>query len=158
LLSFYSILINVCMHRIWCEGNQRQYCTLATGKGTAVAEKYSTLSICCHDLSIIECPVLRNYIIYLINNILDGNVEIQSKIQNEIIQLLRTIMEQNYFQFDLKYYKQVGAPAWAILAKIFIQHMEHLYLYPIPKTQNITAYYRYVDDILIIYDKRKTNI
>jgi hypothetical protein len=72
-------------------------------------------------------------------------------------------MEQNYFQFDQKHYKQIeglamGAPTSAILAETFIQHMEHTYIYPILKTQQIIAYYRYVDDILILYNKNKTNI
>jgi hypothetical protein len=63
----------------------------------------------------------------------------------------------------LKYYKQMeglalGAPTSAILAETFIQHMEHKYIYPILNTQQIIAYYRYVDDILIIYNKKKTNI
>jgi hypothetical protein len=47
-------------------------------------------------------------------------------------------MEQNYFQFDQKYYKQIeglamGDPTSAILAEIFTQHMEHKYIYPILK-------------------------
>jgi hypothetical protein len=71
-------------------------------------------------------------------------------------------MEQNYFQFDQKYYKQMeglamGAPTSAMLAETFIEHMEHKYIYPILNTQQIIAYYRYVD-ILIIYNKKKTNI
>jgi hypothetical protein len=61
-------------------------------------------------------------------------------------------MEQNYFQFYQKYYKQteglaMGAPTSEVLAEIFIQHMEHKHLYLILKTQEIIAYYRYVDDI-----------
>jgi hypothetical protein len=36
--------------------------------------------------------------------------------------------------------------------------MEHKYMYPILRTGEIVAYYRYVDDILIIYDQHKTNI
>jgi hypothetical protein len=104
----------------------------------------------------------RKDIINIINNILDNNVEIQSNIRKDIIYILKTMMEQNYFQFDQKYYKQMeglamGAPTSAILAETFIQHMEHKYTYPILNTQ-IFAYYRYVDDILIIYNKKKTNI
>jgi hypothetical protein len=42
-------------------------------------------------------------------------------------------MEQNYFQFDQKYYKQVeelaiGAPTLATVTETFIQHTEH-YIY-----------------------------
>jgi hypothetical protein len=70
-------------------------------------------------------------------------------------------MEQNYFQFYQQYYKQterlaMGAPTWAILAETFIQHMEHKHIYPVLKTQQIIAYYRFADDI--IYDENKTNI
>jgi hypothetical protein len=62
----------------------------------------------------------------------------------------------------MTYYEQteglaMGAPISAILAEIFIQYMEHEYIYPILRTREIMAYYRYVD-ILIIYDKHKTNI
>jgi hypothetical protein len=69
-------------------------------------------------------------------------------------------LEQNYFQFDQQYYKQteglvMGAPTSAILAETFIQHMEHKQLYPILRTHEIIAHYKYVD---IMYDQNKTNI
>jgi hypothetical protein len=72
-------------------------------------------------------------------------------------------MKQNYFQFDQQYYEQteglaMGAPISAILAEVFIQHMEHKYIYPVLRTRGIIVYYRYVDDIFIIYDQQKTNI
>jgi hypothetical protein len=98
-----------------------------------------------------------------INSILDNNTEIQVSVWKEITYILKIVMEQNYFQFDQKYYKQteglaMGAPTSAILAEIFIQYIEHKHLYPIVKTQEIITYYRYVDDVLIIYDQNKTNI
>jgi hypothetical protein len=52
----------------------------------------------------------------------------------------------------------MGAPTSAILAEIFIQHMEHKHIYPILNTLGIIAYYKYVDDILKLYDQNKTNI
>jgi hypothetical protein len=53
----------------------------------------------------------------------------------------------------------MGAPISSILAEICIQHMEHTQIYPILIEQQIIAYIRYVDDILIIvYDHNKTNI
>jgi hypothetical protein len=52
----------------------------------------------------------------------------------------------------------MGAPISAILAEVFIQYVEHKYIYPVLRTREIMAYYRYVDDILIIYDQQKTNI
>jgi regulator of sigma D len=36
--------------------------------------------------------------------------------------------------------------------------MEHKYIYTILRTREIMSYYRYVDDILKIYDQHKTNI
>jgi hypothetical protein len=40
------------------------------------------------------------------------------------------MMEQNYIQFDQHCYKQtdglaIGSPTSAVLAEIYIQHMEH---------------------------------
>jgi hypothetical protein len=49
----------------------------------------------------------------------------------------------------------MGAPTSAILAETFIQHMEHEHLYPILITHEIIGYYRYFDDIFIIYDQNK---
>jgi hypothetical protein len=61
------------------------------------------------------------------------------------------IMKQNYFQFGQQYYEQteglaMGAPISEILAEVFIQYMEHKYIYPILRTRKILAYYIYVDD------------
>jgi hypothetical protein len=52
----------------------------------------------------------------------------------------------------------MGAPTSAILAEAYIQNIEHTQIYHILKTQKIIAYFRYVDDILIIYDNKNTNI
>jgi hypothetical protein len=72
-------------------------------------------------------------------------------------------MEQNYFRYNQQYYKQteglaMGAPTSAILAKVYIQYIEHIKLYPILKKHQIIGYFRYVDDIFIIYNQNKTNI
>jgi hypothetical protein len=50
----------------------------------------------------------------------------------------------------------MGAPASAILAKTFVQHMEHKHVYPILKTQEIITYYRYI--YAIMYGQNKTNV
>jgi hypothetical protein len=52
----------------------------------------------------------------------------------------------------------MGAPTSAILAEAYIQNMEHKQIYPILTKHQIIGYFRYVDDILIIYDQRITNI
>jgi hypothetical protein len=72
------------------------------------------------------------------------------------------MMEQNYFQFSQQYYIQteglaMGAPTSPILAEVYIQYIEHKKLYPILKKHQICGYFRYVDDILIIYIQSKQN-
>jgi hypothetical protein len=52
----------------------------------------------------------------------------------------------------------MGAPTSSILAETYIQYMEHTQIYPILVKQQIITYFRYVDDILILYDQNKTNI
>jgi hypothetical protein len=102
-------------------------------------------------------------IINIISNIINEDKDINKDYQYEIIQILKTVLEQNYFQIDNEYYKQtdglaMGALALAIMAETYMQYMEHTQIYPILTKQQIVAYFRYVDDILIIYDEKKTNI
>jgi hypothetical protein len=52
----------------------------------------------------------------------------------------------------------MSAPTSSILAETYIQHIEHTQIYPILIQQQIIPYFRYVDNILIIYDQNKTNI
>jgi hypothetical protein len=52
----------------------------------------------------------------------------------------------------------MGAPTSAILAEVFLQYLEHTQIVDILKKHQIIDYYRYVDDILIIYKPQKTNI
>jgi hypothetical protein len=84
-------------------------------------------------------------------------------VNKEIIHILEIIMEQNYFQFNQEYYKQIdglamGAPMSSILVEIYVQNMEHTDISHPKQTKQIIAYFRYVDDILIIYDEKKTDI
>jgi hypothetical protein len=52
----------------------------------------------------------------------------------------------------------MGAPTSTILAETYLQHMEHKHLYQILLKHKIAGYFRYVDDILIVYNQKKTNI
>jgi hypothetical protein len=51
----------------------------------------------------------------------------------------------------------MGVPTSAILAETYYQHLEHKQIYPVLLKQHIIGYYRYADDIPIIYDQKKTN-
>lgn len=81
----------------------------------------------------------------------------------EIINLLNTILEQNYFEHNGNWYKQndglaLGAPTSTILTETFVQHLEHTIIVDILKKYQIIKYHRYVDDTLIIHNTRTTDI
>jgi hypothetical protein len=52
----------------------------------------------------------------------------------------------------------MGAPTSAVLTETFMQCLEHTIIMNILKKHQIIDYYRYVDDILLIYNAQTTNI
>jgi hypothetical protein len=78
----------------------------------------------------------------------------------ELINILETILHQNYFQYNGNFYKPktgiaMGSPLSGIIAEIFIQHLEQQILKHTLERQAIIYYTRYVDDIFIIYNHDK---
>jgi hypothetical protein len=74
-----------------------------------------------------------------------------------IIQLANIILMQNYFEADNKFYIQnngiaMGAPTSSLLSEIVLQNWEHNIIRVLIENQ-IIGYFRYVDDIMIIYDE-----
>jgi hypothetical protein len=72
-------------------------------------------------------------------------------------------MEWNCFHFEQQHYKlteglEMGAPTSAVLAEAYFQHMEHKQLYSILMKYQIIGYCRYVNDIILIYNQKKTNM
>jgi hypothetical protein len=97
---------------------------------------------------------------HIIHNILLMNDE---NIANDIQNMLKIILQQIYFQVDNQYYKQnigfaMGAPTSAITAEAYLQSIQHNQIYNLLIKYKIIGYFRYVDDILIIYDQNKTHI
>jgi hypothetical protein len=73
------------------------------------------------------------------------------------------IVTRNYFKFQDKTYLQknglaIGAPTSSALSEIYLQFMENTKIFDILRRSRVEGYYRYVDDILIIYDKNHINI
>ena len=92
-------------------------------------------------------------------NIIKGKIDKQYNKEESrlIINMLRTIVEQNYFQFNNKIYKQQeglarGSPLSAILSEIFLQHMEEKLIPQIMNKYNVKHWFRYVDNCLCIID------
>jgi hypothetical protein len=101
-------------------------------------------------------------LIHIINSALQNNNTPEDEKQ-EIIILVNAIINQNYTQHNNHQYKQeeglaMRAPTSAILAEIFIQYLEHNHIINILKKHNITDYYRYFVDILIIYHEDYTDV
>ena len=88
---------------------------------------------------------------------------VEEGLKHDIIKLLKVIMDQNYFQFmDQTYVQHEGlameAPTSSILSEFYLQHLENSKICNILLKFNIVGYFRYVDDLLIVYSVNKTDI
>ena len=84
-------------------------------------------------------------------------------ITQQILQLLNTTLQQNYFTFANKIYQPItgifmGSPLSNDITEIFLQHQEQTLLRHLTENKTIEYYTRYVDDILIIYNTDHTNM
>jgi hypothetical protein len=82
---------------------------------------------------------------------------------NELLRITQTIIEQNYFEFRNNSHTQqkglaMGAPSSSILSEVFLQYLESTQIIDVLTNNNIRGYFRYVDDILIIYNDDITDI
>jgi hypothetical protein len=100
--------------------------------------------------------------INIINNILQNEQYPDLHIQT-MIRILTTLLDQDFFQFNNKIYLQkeglpMGAPFLPILAETYIQNIEHnIIIINILQNYKIIGYYRYVDDVLLVYNKQITD-
>jgi hypothetical protein len=74
-----------------------------------------------------------------------------------------TITSQNYFTHNGNIQIQndglvMYAPSSGLISKLFLQQMEHLHLAHLTTKLKIIDYFRYVDDILLIFDSNHTDI
>lgn len=92
----------------------------------------------------------------LLRNLLDKSacpIPVRDEFQN----LFNLCMDQNYFTFDNKFYRQtsglpMGSPLSPLLADIFMDSLEQtIFLSNHPLLRNITYWHRYVDDILVLW-------
>jgi len=51
----------------------------------------------------------------------------------------------------------MGAPTSSILSEIYLQFLENTKIFDILKDKKVTGYFRYMDDILIIYNENTTD-
>ena len=87
----------------------------------------------------------------------DNNPEINK----QIMMLLSTIMEQNYFQYNKQCYKPLneiamGSPIYGFLAEIYIQVIEDTHIKHRIESKELIYYNRYVDNIFILYNQNNS--
>jgi hypothetical protein len=90
-----------------------------------------------------------------------NNTEPQQK--RELTEWFNTITSQNYFTHNENIQIQkdglaMGAPSSGLISEIFLQHMEQTHMTHVADKHKIIEYFRYVDDILLIYDSNHTDI
>jgi hypothetical protein len=100
-----------------------------------------------------------NETLFITNNLFKLN-HTDKNIIKEIMTILKTTLNQNYFQYNGKFYKPksgvaMGSPLSSIMAEIFLQHLEQSKIKLLLEEKNIVYYNRYVDDIIIIYNQTK---
>jgi hypothetical protein len=98
----------------------------------------------------------------ILENSLKNNL-VNSKEAQEIWSWYNTIIQQNYFIFSNTVYTQtdrldMGAPSSRIISELFLQYTECNFLAPILNKHYISGYYRYEENILILYDSSITHI
>ena len=75
---------------------------------------------------------------------------------------MKTVLSQIYFKFNDNIYQPpkgiaMGSPISSIIAEIFLQYYENIFIKHLFESKNIIYYTRYVDDIFIIYDNTITD-
>jgi hypothetical protein len=84
-------------------------------------------------------------------------------LQQEIISISELILKQNYFKHRNTTLQQneglaMGTPTSSIFSEIYLQYLEDSQLFNILTHHQIVWYFRYVDDILILYKPSTTSI
>jgi hypothetical protein len=92
-----------------------------------------------------------------------GQQLIEEVVKNDLINMAKIVLEQNYFQFENNFYSQkvglaMGSSTSSILSEMYLQYKECTDISDTLIHNNIIGYFCYVDDILVVYDKTLTNI
>jgi hypothetical protein len=108
------------------------------------------------DITNLYTNIPSNEAIDLINQKLQETVLGNKNLQDEVIELVKVTIQQNYFESNNMYWQQdsgtpVGSPIASILAEIFLQNLQQKWYPNMINTRNIQYIGRYVDDVLIVY-------
>jgi hypothetical protein len=81
----------------------------------------------------------------------------------QTLHLLKTILEQNYFQHNNQFYQPskgitIGYPISSTLEEIYLQYLEEKYIKHCLEHKDIIYYWRHVDDLLIMHDQSRIKV
>ena len=122
----------------------------------------SNIKLASFDITNMYTNIPTNELANIILNLRNNNY-VDPTIRSEILHLCVTILQQNYFKFEDSFYIQntgpaMGAPTSSILSEMYLQFLENTVLSNILIRHDILGYFRYVDDILVIYRENHTDI
>jgi len=88
---------------------------------------------------------------------------IDDRTTQDIMRIAQTLVGRNYFRFRNTIYIQneglaMEAPTSSILSEVYLQYMENTTTYELLIKHKVEGYFRYVDDIRVMYKDDKTNI
>ena len=114
------------------------------------------------DISSLYWNIPTGDLMAILNELCNAN-DVYGKTSQEILRITHTLVSQNSFQFQDTIYIQneglaMGAPTSSILSEVYLQYMENTTIYELLKKHRIEGYFRYVDDILVVYNDDNTNI
>jgi hypothetical protein len=113
--------------------------------------------LCSFDIENMYTNIPTNEVGSIIDEILNKN-NVKETAKEEILDLSNVILEENYVQINEQYYLQneglvMGAPTLAVLSEVYIRNLEHTSIADILNKRQIIDYYRYEDDILVVYNE-----
>lgn len=99
----------------------------------------------------VPIPDLKNILSLLLASKIPSPLE-----REELTTLINICLEQNYFLFNGQYYSQsnglpMGSPSSGLFADIFLDTLESQILSLPSSKQNISFWYRYVDDVICLW-------
>jgi hypothetical protein len=120
------------------------------------------LRLASFDISDMYTNVPTDELLTIIKSACENNA-VKEGLKHDIIKLVKLVTDQNYFQFMGQTYIQneglaMGVPMSSILSEFYLQHLENSKIYNLLLNFSIMGYFRYVDDLLIVYDESKTDI
>ena len=114
------------------------------------------------DISSMYSNIPTGELMTILDELCNAN-DVDGKTTQEILRITQTLINQNYFQFQDTIYIQneglaMGEPTSSILSEVYLQHMENITIHELLKKHRIEGYFRYIDDILLVYNDDNTNI